>query len=93
MTNKDAEYQRRSKMKETFEPLVIWGDGFSTLYSWFRHCATPESCYELIKGVVEGDPDRQLVLEDPLKKNSSLGHILRRVLSILLCLQKRTARA
>ena len=57
-------------MKETFEPLVIWGDGCSTLYSWFWHCATPESCYELIKGVVEGDPDRQIVLEDPLEKTA-----------------------
>lgn len=57
-------------MKKTFEPLVIWGDGFSTLNSWFIHCATPESCYELIKGVVKGDPDRQLVLEDPLEKTA-----------------------
>ena len=51
-------------MKAAFDPLIICGDGFSQLNDWFR-CATPDLCYELIKGIVEGDPDRQLVLEDP----------------------------
>ena len=58
-------------MNNLFEPFVVWGDSFSSLYSWFTDCATPESCYELIKGVVEGDPDRQLVLEDPLKHKTA----------------------